>query len=290
MTRIALLLMMVLPVAAVTRGETESSVLSIGGSVTEIVYALGQAHRLVARDSTSTWPPEAEQLPDVGYMRALSPEGVLSVDPELIIAEDGSGPPETIDILTSADIRFVIVPDNFSADGIVEKIMAVGDALGVPGKAIAFAADVEGRLNRAMAAADAAADAAPRRRRVLFVLSTRGGRILAAGSNTAADGIITMAGGVNAVTGFEGYKPMTDEAVTTAAPDVVLMMRSAGAVTSDEELFAMPAINATPAGRNRAIVRIPGLLLLGFGPRTPEAIEELSDALYSDTFSVAGRP
>ena len=79
--------------------ENAKNVLSIGGSVTEIVYALGEEDRLIARDSTSVFPVAAEALPDVGYMRALSPEGVLAVSPGLIISEDGAGPPETIAVL-----------------------------------------------------------------------------------------------------------------------------------------------------------------------------------------------
>ena len=80
-------------------GISAVRVLSIGGSVTEIIYALGEQDRLIARDTTSSYPAEAKNLPDVGYMRALSPEGILSVDPQLIIAEDGSGPPETIAVM-----------------------------------------------------------------------------------------------------------------------------------------------------------------------------------------------
>ena len=93
-------------------------ILSIGGSVTEIVYALGEEDRLVARDTTSTHPPDAQSLPDVGYMRSLSPEGVLSVAPDLIVAEDGAGPPETIALLNAASIPFVTVPDRYSAEGV----------------------------------------------------------------------------------------------------------------------------------------------------------------------------
>ena len=70
-----------------------SRLVSIGGDVTEIIYALGEEKRLIARDSTSLYPKEATQLPDVGYMRALSPEGILAVNPTAIIAVEGSGPP-----------------------------------------------------------------------------------------------------------------------------------------------------------------------------------------------------
>lgn len=252
-------------------------VLSIGGSVTEIVYALGEQNRLVARDTTSSYPAEAENLPNVGYMRALAPEGVLSVNPDLIIAEAGSGPQETIDVLEEAQIEFITIPDGYSAAAVTAKIMAVADALDVSEKGRALADEIEAAIISASEAA-----ARENRKRVMFVLSTRGGRIMASGANTAADGIINLAGGINAVEGFEGYKPLTDEAVIAAAPDVILMMARGGNHSADNaELFAMPSMAGTPAADAQSVIRLNGLLLLGFGPRTAEAVATLNAKLYA---------
>lgn len=126
-------------------------VLSIGGSVTEIVHALGQGHRLVARDTTSTFPPNVTELPDVGYARALSPEGVLSVAPSLILAIEGSGPPEAIEVLAQSGVTFVNIPEAQTAKGIVAKITAVGEALGVPARAESLAKETRAALYRAVA-------------------------------------------------------------------------------------------------------------------------------------------
>jgi len=264
-----------------TLGHSEGvkNIVSIGGSVTEIVYALGQEDRLVARDSTSSFPAEAETLPDVGYMRALSPEGVLSVSPELIIAEDGAGPPETITVLEQASIPFITVPDEFSREGVVRKILAVGDALDVEDAAQQLADRIDAQLVDAEAAASAIAGSD--KLRVLFILSTRGGRVMASGQNTAANGIIEMAGGINVITEFEGYKPLSDEAISAAAPDVILMMdRGGDHGAANEELFAMPALIGTPAAQTQTVVRMNGLYLLGFGPRTADAVTDLNKALY----------
>ncbi|MGI3210585.1 heme/hemin ABC transporter substrate-binding protein [Roseovarius tibetensis] len=259
--------------------QAPDRVLSIGGDVTEIIFALDQGHRLVARDTTSTYPPQAENLPDVGYARALSPEGVLSVAPGMILATDGAGPPETIDVLENADIPFVTVPQARTGDGILRKIEIVGAALEVPEKAQALIDETRTAL---AAARDATDRIAPdEAKRVLFILSLEGGRILAGGRDTQAQGIIEMSGGVNAVTGFEGYKQMTDEAVTRAAPDVILMMdRGGDHAIADAQLFDLPAIRTTPAGRNEHVVRMQGLYLLGFGPRTAQAARDLHRALY----------
>lgn len=255
----------------------DARLLSIGGSVTEVIYALDQGHRLVARDTTSIYPEAANALPDVGYIRALSAEGVLSVSPELIISEEGAGPPETIAALQVASIPFVTIPDSYDAQGVIAKVLAVGRALGVESKA----QDLAGQITADFAKAEARIARVTKPKRVLFILSTQGGRILASGTDTAADGIIRMAGGVNAITAFEGYKPLTDEAVTAAAPDVILMMdRSGDHSLANAELTSLPALAPTPAARDGAIVRMNGLYLLGFGPRTAQAALDLNAALY----------
>lgn len=256
-----------------------SRVVAIGGSITEIVYALGQQDKLAARDSTSVYPPEAMKLPDVGYMRQLAPEGVLSVNPTGIIALQGSGPKEAVDVLKKASVPYVEIPETFDHKGILDKITAVGKALGQDAKAAELTKDVDAKLT----AAEAKTAGIAERKRVLFILSMQGGKILASGTDTAADGIIRMAGAVNAVEGFTGYKQLSDESAITAKPDVILMMdRGGGHGVAAEELFAHPAIAPTPAGADKKLVRMDGAFLLGFGPRTADAISDLATSLYGN--------
>lgn len=255
-----------------------SRIASIGGSITEIIYALGEEGRLVARDSTSTYPEAAAKLPDVGYMRALSPEGVLSVNPTGILALQGSGPKEAVDVLKKSSVPFIEVPDHFNHEGILERIRVVGKALGVDAKAEKLAIDTDAKLT----AAEKQTASLKERKRVLFVLSIQGGKILAAGSDTAADGIIRLAGAVNAVDGFSGYKGMTDEAIVSAKPDVILTMKGGGPPISEDELFANPAVASTPAGTSRRMISMWGGYLLGFGPRTADAIHDLAVSLYGN--------
>lgn len=276
------LLLVTMMAGHMVMAQTASRIVTVGGSVTEIVYALDQQARLIARDTTSSYPDQVTELPDIGYARALSPEGVLSVAPDLIIAIEGAGPPETIDVLKAAQVGYASVPEIYSAEGIVTKIRIVGAALGQGQAAEALARQVADDLSAAQAAAVQAAGG--HRKKVLFILSTQGGRIMAGGRNSAADGIIRMAGGINAITAFDGYKPMTDEAVTSAAPDVILMMdRGGDHGAATKELLMMPALVPTPAAQNGKVVRMNGLHLLGFGPRTASAITELSQALYGET-------
>lgn len=249
-------------------------VLSLGGAVTEIVHALGQGDRLVARDTTSSYPPSVTDLPDVGYVRALSPEGVLSVGPDLILAIEGSGPPEAMEVLRAADIALVTVPEGHDAPAILRKIEVVADALGVPEQGARLSAEVEAALADALR--DSPDGVMPR---VLFILSMEGGRIMAAGAETAAEGIITLSGGQNAMEGFSGYRQVSDEAILMADPDVILMMDRSGDHAVDEaRILSHPVLGRTRAAQSGAIIRQPGLLLLGFGPRTPEAVRALRRA------------
>lgn len=257
-----------------------SRLVTIGGAITEIVYALGEGNRLIARDQTSTYPEEALKLPDVGYMRALSPEGVLAVNPSAILSIEGSGPPDALAVLKNAGIPFETVAEGYDRAAILAKITAVGDFLGVPDKARALADEVSSDLDAAIA--DAAKRPEAERKRVLFVLSFQDGKIMAAGAHTGADGILKLAGAVNATDGaFPGYKAMSDEAIANAKPDAIMVMsRGGGHDAGDEQLLAHPAIALTPAAASKTVIRMNSLHLLGFGPRTASAIRDLNERLY----------
>ncbi len=258
------------------RFSDPNRIVAIGGSITEIVYALGEEKRLVARDSTSIYPKEAFSLPDVGYMRQLSPEGVLSVNPGGILALEGAGPPEAVETLKKAEVEYVEVEDRFDHAGILSKIAAVGTALGLEDKARELSAKVDADLK----ATEAVTKAISERKRVVFVLSFQSGKIMASGTDTAAAGIIALAGAENAVTGYTGYKPLTDEALLQAQPDFILMMDRGDHTAVVGELLAHPAVAATPAGKAGNVIRMDGAFLLGFGPRTASAARDLATRLY----------
>lgn len=254
-----------------------SRLVSIGGSLTEIFYELGAENTLVARDQTAMFPEAATKLPDVGYMRALAPEGVLSVNPSGLLVIEGSGPPEALEVLSHAGVEYQTVPEDYSAEGVLTKVRAVGEALGLETEAETLATRLEGEFS----ALKARTDAVDAPKKVLFILSNQGGQIQASGTGTAASGIITLAGAQNAVTEYEGYRPLSEEAITVAAPDVILLMdRGGDHGATESELLEHPAVALTPAGQNKAIYRMDGAYLLGFGPRTAAAAGELADLVY----------
>jgi iron complex transport system substrate-binding protein len=252
-------------------------IVSVGGSVTEILYALGLEQRVVAVDTTSMYPQRAAaEKPNVGYMRQLSAEGVLGLGPSLVLAAEGSGPKGTIAVLEAASVPFVQVPDHFTGEGIVEKIRLIAQATGTAER---------GECLAKLVATDLAALAELRTRiaqprKALFILSFVNGRPMVAGRATAADGIIKLAGAVNAVTEYEGYKPISDESVTAARPDAVLAMERTGFRLDAQTVFEHPAFATTPAAAQKALVSMDGLYLLGFGPRSARAARDLAVALY----------
>ncbi|MDW6025835.1 ABC transporter substrate-binding protein [Mesorhizobium sp. BAC0120] len=283
MLSLALISLALLSPAVTSADETTgplpdpSHIVAIGGSITEIFYALGEEGRLIARDSTSVYPEAALKLPDIGYMRALSPEGVLSVNPSAIVALEGSGPREAVDVLKKAKVPYLTVPETFDREGILAKIRLIGRAIGQEQKAAELAASVDKDLG----AAEARAAGIVKRQRVLFILSAQDGKIFASGTDTAADAIIKLAGGENAIKEFRGYRQLSEEAIVTADPDVILMMSRGGpSGPSDADLLAHPAIASTPAGKDGRLIRMDGAYLLGFGPRTAAAARELAVKLY----------
>jgi iron complex transport system substrate-binding protein len=251
-------------------------IVAAGGVVTEILYALGAENRIVGVDATSLHPASAlKDKPNVGYVRALSAEGVLSLRPSRIIAIESAGPPDVVRLLKEAGVPIATIPEDYSEAGVTARIKAVGAAASLDAQADALAAATAAQFAR-LADLRKGVD---RPKRVLFVLALREGRPMVGGRNSGADAIIRLAGGVNAASAVEGYKPMSDEAVISAAPDVILIMdRGAHAVSADD-IFRMASFSATPAAARRALVVMDGLYLLGFGPRTPQAARDLMAAV-----------
>lgn len=252
-------------------------IVSVGGAVTEILYALGLEDRVIAVDTTSLFPERAlREKPNVGYMRQLSPEGVLGLNPSLVLAAEGAGPKDTIAVLEAARVPFVLVPDHFTGEGIIEKIRLVAAATGETARGECLVRAVEADL----ATLAQVRSRISRRERVLFVLSFMNDRPMVSGRNTAADGIIRLAGAENAMTAYEGYKLVNDEAIIAAQPDAVLVMDRAAHRLDAETVFRHPAFVSTPAATRGRFISMNGLYLLGFGPRTARAARDLAAALY----------
>ena len=261
----------------VDSGDASRSIVSVGGAVTEIVYALGAEHRLIAVDSTSRHPPEAGELPNVGYMRRMSAEAILALEPGLVLAEADAGPPAALAQLRAVGVPLVMVPDHPSPRGVLDKVTTVARALGLEDGG----RELSARLALEFEELRARLEAVERRPSVLFLLSIGRGAPLAGGRGTSADGIIALAGGSNAAAAFDGYKPLSPEAAAGAAPEFLLVTeRTLKLLGGPATLLERPEIAVMRTGRGARLVVMDGLLLLGFGPRTPEAVRRLAAALH----------
>ncbi|MEM9605040.1 MAG: helical backbone metal receptor [Pseudomonadota bacterium] len=259
--------------ATLTHAATPQRVVSVDGTISEIVFALGAGERLVGVDTTSVYPADVHDLPKVGYKRALSAEGLLSLQPDLVLYNTDAGPPVVLQQLEQAGLPMVKIPNEPSVEGTLEKIQAVADALDLSEQGRAMAEQVSAELAEVLP--DGSAET-----RAVFVLHIGAGSDMAAGDDTSAAGIIELAGGVNALRdAFTGYKPITAEAMLAAAPDVILVternLRQLGGVSG---LLSRAGLAATPAGQAGRIVPIDALLMLGFGPRLPAAVQQLHEA------------
>jgi iron complex transport system substrate-binding protein len=255
-----------------------SRIVSIGGAVTEILYALGLGEKIIAVDSTSTFPSAALKKANVGYMRTLSPEGVLKMSPSVVFAIEGSGPPDAIEILEHASIPFVLVPEAKDAEGVARKIRFIAEAAGVRAKGEELAQAV---LDDFSALSKSLANVKTHRK-AIFILAMGSGAPIVGGSETSADALFRLAGVDNALAGIKGFQPASAEAMTVAAPDAIVVMSDRNHNLSASTLFAMPAFAQSPAAKTKTLVGLPGLYLLGFGPRTAHAAHDLAAAIYSD--------
>ena len=255
--------------------QAQPRVVSVGGAVTETVFALGAQSQLAGVDTTSLFPVDATRLPQVGYARTLSAEGVLALKPQLLLASGEAGPPQVLDQLKRAGLRVEVLDEHHRFDGVLARTERIGTLCGREREATQLIA----RLQQEWAARPKPpAGSAPR---VLFVLAHAGGQLRVAGEGTGADAMLTLAGARNAFAGVQGYKPLTAEAALQAAPDVILCTdQGVEAQGGADGLLKAPGLALTPAGRARRVVGMEALLLLGFGPRLPQAVAELTGKLH----------
>lgn len=257
-----------------------------GGAITEVVYALDSAAMLIGTDTTSTYPAAAQTLPKMGYQRSLSAEGVLSLHPDLLLTSAEAGPPAVLKQIAAAGVRVVTLGERHDVQSVRDKIRGTATALGIPHRGDSLLQRFDSEWQAALAVVEQRRQRQVEKQslRLLFILNNSGTQALVAGRDTAADAMIRYAGAVNALggkDGFKGYKPLTAESVIAAAPDVLLMTAEGlTAIGGIDQLLRVPGLSLTPAARaKRVIADMDALLLLGFGPRMPQALSRLSAQL-----------
>lgn len=272
------------PAVAEPARSATARIASLGGDITEIIYALGASELIVAVDSTSQFPTEAlKSKKNVGYLRALSTEGVLATGATQIIASDRAGPPEVVVALKAASIPYREIEDKNDPQGVADKIRSVGVLVERRMQADALAEKVLAKFTAVANARSQIKD----KRRAIFVIGVRNGRATVAGRGTSADAMITLSGAVNAAADIEGSKPVTDEQLVELAPDVVIVMNQSDPKhDAVGEAKSLQGLRSSPAFTHNRFVGVDGLYMIGFGPRAPDAASDLMRALYPEQSSL----
>ncbi|WOO42641.1 heme/hemin ABC transporter substrate-binding protein [Rubellicoccus peritrichatus] len=249
-------------------------IVTIGGAATEAVFALGHGDEVIATDLSSTYPPEVRDLPQVGYIRSISPEGILSMKPDLVVATESLGPPAAKDLLKKTGVEILWLPEPNSYQALEASINEVAETLDSENKANAVLAKVKSQIDQAQANSEKWSSPAPR---VLFFMrppnaSSPG---MAGGNGTRADELIRLAGGTNAANSITGFQPMSAESIIEMNPDIILVALSnghGGTEASIVELQNLETLAPVAAIQNDAIHGVP-LDDIAFGPRLGEAVE-----------------
>lgn len=275
-----------LPVTVRSSGDRETTVekadriVPLSGSLSEIVFTLGLGDRVVARDITATFD-QAKGLPVVTRNHDVSAESVLSLHPDLVLAETTTGPDEAMEQIRDAGVPVLVVDPARSLADVGPRIRAVAEALGVPAAGKRLAQRSQDRIAAARKAIPSQAD----HPRVAFLYLRGSASVyLIGGRGSGAASLLEAAGAVDA--GAESglkkdFTAVTTEALAQAAPDAILVMsKGLESVGGIDGLVEIPGVAQTPAGTKRRVVSIEDGVLLNYGPRTDQVLRSLVRQLY----------
>ncbi|QHB32491.1 ABC transporter substrate-binding protein [Yersinia canariae] len=249
-------------------------IVTIGGDVSEIVYALGAGELIVGRDSTSLNPVALKTLPDVGYMRLLNTEGILALKPTLILSSERAEPSRALRQVKEFGVQLIYVPADKSPEKVIDKIQLIAAAVNQEEKGQQLIEHYQQQL--------ATVVSTPLPVKALFVMIHAGIPPLAAGLDTAADSMFRASGLKNAIEGFSGYRPLSQEGIIASAPDLLIVTTHGVAALKDiDNVWRLPGLALTPAGQQKRLLVIDDIALLGFGLQTPDILKQLRAAAQS---------
>ncbi|MFJ5037170.1 heme/hemin ABC transporter substrate-binding protein [Streptomyces parvulus] len=261
--------------------EKAERVVPLSGSLSEIVFTLGLGDRVVARDVTATFA-QAAGLPVVTRGHDVSAESVLSLRPDLVIAETTTGPAEAVDQIRAAGIPVLLVAAARGLDDVGTRIRAVAGALGVP----AAGQELTRRSEQRIEAARTDVPHGEKPRVAFLYLRGSASVYLIGGADSGAGSLIEAAGAVDAgaASGLDkDFTAITSEALVKAAPDAILVMsKGLESVGGVDGLVKIPGVAQTPAGLDRRIVSVEDGVLLNYGPRTDQVLRSVVAQLYSE--------
>lgn len=252
------------------------------GSLAEIVFTLGMGDHVVARDVTATFE-QAEDLPTVTRGHDVSAESVLSMEPSLVLADVSTGPAEAMDQIEAAGVPVVTFEPAADLDDVDRRIADVAQALGVDDAGEQLRERTAERMDAAVA--DIPQDAETPRVAFLYLRGSASVYMIG-GVDSGAGPLIEAVGGVDAgkESGIDAdFTPITSEAMAAAQPDVILLMtKGLESVGGVDGLVELPGIAQTPAGAEGRVAVVDDGVLLNYGPRTDEVLQQLTAQIYAD--------
>ena len=261
--------------------DDPSRIVSIGSSITEIIYFLNSQDQIIAIDITSNFPEDAKQFPSVGYIRNLSAEGLLSTNPSIIISEDDIGPKNIIKQIQDTKTELRIIPEEQTLNGIIQKIQCVGNIIGQQQEAEEkISSEINPVINKIK---EIKKEKDLSNIKIMMILSTEGNSTVVAGANTSGDSFIKMLGATNIFESINGWKAVTAETILLKNPDYIIipekdLHKQSNVNTISENMI----LKETNAGKNNGYIIKDGMAILGYGPRT---IFTLMDVLNTITDS-----
>ena len=255
-----------------------SRIVIAGGSLTEIVYLLGQEKKLVGVDVTSKYPLSVTKLASIGYLRNLSAEGILSLSPTLLLAESDIGPPAVLNQLNKTSLETKIISDDLTMAGIKNKIDCIVSILNLKkNNYISIYNDIKDKITKIEKYKSLNEK---RNKKVLIVLMMRGTSPIIAGKNTSGHGLISSLGLLNSMSQVDGWKPVSKEEIILSNPDYVIVTnRTFNSFLSSKDFILKTGLNFTNAGEDNNLIIEDGMALLGFGPRTLDVGIKISEII-----------
>lgn len=259
-----------LALACAFSAQAAERIVVAGGSLTELIYAIGAGNRVVGVDETTSYPPQTQALPHIGYWKQLSSEGILSLRPDSFITWQDAGPQLVFDQLRAQKVNVVTLPRvPATVEQMYANIHALAKNLNAEPQGDALVNTLRQRLDAV--AQSSASKPAPIK--AMFILSAGGSAPQVAGKGSVADAIMTLAGAQN-VAQHPQYRSYNAEALIAADPEVIIV--TSQMVDGDiNRLSTIAGITRTAAWKNQRIVMLDQALILGMGPRVADAVETL---------------
>ncbi|MFI5229816.1 MAG: hemin ABC transporter substrate-binding protein [Gemmatimonadales bacterium] len=256
-------------------------VVCVSKQINEFVYDIGAESHVVARDLTSVYPPEITKLPSVGYHRALSAEGIISMKPTLLLTDGNVGPAAVLEQVQKVGIPVQTMAPGGSLDSAESLMTQLGERFDRKAAADSVVAQWRAGMDSVWHDTASLVGKGPRPRVLFIHFGQIGNNYLALKSGQPADQMLRWAGGLNAIDSIGGMSRVTPELIAKAAPDVIIATEVGfDRFGSAEKFLAMPGVSLTPAGKSKKIYRITEQEIMYFGPRTPSVVRKLAAMIH----------